>query len=43
MQRMHGRTVKIDLNEPDYYDGVMSHPESNFGLKSQIGLKKLCC
>ena len=28
MERIHGRTVQKDLNEPDYYDGVVSLPES---------------
>ena len=28
MERIPGRTVlRKDLNEPDYYDGVVSHPE----------------
>ena len=27
MERMHGRTVQKDVNESDYYDGVVSHPE----------------
>ena len=28
MERLHGRTVFLkDLNEPDYSDGVISHPE----------------
>ena len=28
MERIHGKTVlKKYLNEPDYYDGVVSHPE----------------
>ena len=36
MERIHGRTVsKKNLNEPDYYDGVVSHPESDF-LESEV-------
>ena len=27
MERMHGRTVQKDVNESDYYDGVVSHSE----------------
>ena len=29
MERIHGRTVQKDPNEPDYYSGVVSHPEPN--------------
>ena len=34
---------KKDLNEPDYYDGAVSHPEPDTGVRSQVGLKKHCC
>ena len=27
MKRIHGGTVQKDINEPDYYDGVVTHPE----------------
>ena len=27
MERIHGRTSQKRLNEQDYYDGVVSHPE----------------
>ena len=27
MERIHGGTVKKDLNKPDYYDRLVSHPE----------------
>ena len=27
MERIHRRTVQKDLNELDYYNGVVSHPE----------------
>ena len=33
--------IKKDLNEPDYYDGVVSH-QTFWGVKS-VGLKKHCC
>ena len=30
---------KKDLNEPDYYDDVVSHPETD-RVRSEVGLKK---
>ena len=27
MERIHGGTIKKDLNKPDYYDRLVSHPE----------------
>ena len=30
MERLHGRTVKINLNELDYYDDLVSDPEPDF-------------
>ena len=27
MERIHEELYKKDLKEPDYYDGVVSHPE----------------
>ena len=35
MERMHGRTVQKDVNESDYYDGVVSHSEPDI-LESEI-------
>ena len=32
---MHGRTVQKDVNESDYYDGVVSHSEPDI-LESEI-------
>ena len=31
---------KKDLNEPDYYDDVVSHPEPDTGVQSHVGFKK---
>ena len=33
---------KKDLNEPDCYNGVLSHPEPDI-LECEVGLKKHCC
>ena len=27
MEIIHGRTVQKNLNEPDHYNGLVSHPE----------------
>ena len=27
MERIHGGTIKKDLNKPDYYNRLVSHPE----------------
>ena len=27
MERIHGGTIKKDLNKPDYYNCLVSHPE----------------
>ena len=35
MERMHGRTVQKDVNESDYYDGVVHHPEPDI-LNSKV-------
>ena len=36
-----GELYKKDLNEQDYYDGVVSRPRaSHSGVQSQVGLKK---
>ena len=42
MERIHGSTKNPD--EPDCYDGVVSHPEPDI-LKSDclVGLQKHCC
>ena len=34
---------KKDLNEPDYYDGAVSHPEPDTGVRSHVNFKKHCC
>ena len=31
---------KKDLNEPDYYDDMVSHPEPDIGVWSHVGFKK---
>ena len=33
---------KKDLNEPDYYDGVVSHPEPDI-VECEVGHRKHCC
>ena len=33
---------KKDLNEQDYYNGVVSHPEPDI-LECEVGLRKHCC
>ena len=35
MERIYGRTVQKDLNELDYYDDVVSHPEPDI-LESEV-------
>ena len=35
MERIHERTVQKDLKELDYYDDVVSHPETDI-LKSKV-------
>ena len=34
---------KKGLNEPDYYDGAVSHPEPDTGVRSHVNFKKHCC
>ena len=39
-----GELYKNDLNELDYYDGEVSHPEPDIlECKVEVGLKKHCC
>ena len=35
MEIIHGRTVQKNLNEPDHYDGLVSHPEPDI-LESEV-------
>ena len=35
MERIHIITVQKDLNEPDYYDGVITHQEPDI-LESKV-------
>ena len=35
MERIHIITVQKDLNEPDYYDGVITHQEADI-LESKV-------
>ena len=37
MEIIHGRTVQKNLNEPDHYDGLVSHPEPDI-LESEVKL-----
>ena len=35
MEIIHGRTVQKNLNEPDHYNGLVSHPEPDI-LDSEV-------
>ena len=40
MEKVHRRTIKKNLNDPDNHDGVITHLEPDILECSQVGLRE---